>query len=461
MWLLVFFFFAFFMDVQGQQLKWAKVFPLPQTDKLQCIIRDNQFIYAAGSTRRNAPGSSFFKVVIYKINPENGDTIFVKDLGFSGVPYSMTLDQAGRIRFNCEIRAQPWDYPAALILNSEGEILEKDTLRGYPYACTMGKDGSLVVVGSRGRTGFPGQICMYFQRIDANGILQPWVELPFGTKESIADRVEQLPNGNYFISGRFGRKAVSCEVDSVGGNPQYHEWYQTPDSSLISSGYIGLLGKRNWMVAGQAGPCFVGIYDSTKNKTWLKKEVGALAPPLAMKDTSIVFGYASPTPPHNFYYRFGADSSLKWYFNMRDSLTQRGLPGAVYVVSYAFFEDESAVFVGTYNDDIGVPGDTGDDPIFMRIGNVGTPVSVLEKPKSGPLQNETLAPWPNPTGGILYLKQHFDKAEIRLYNLAGKEMGSYKINFAQSIDISAFPQGVYLYRAVIDGKGYSGKVVKK
>jgi hypothetical protein len=457
---LVLFFFTFLNEVKCQQVKWAKVYPLPRTDKIQCVIRDNQFVYAAGSTRRNAPGNSQFKVLIYKFNQENGDTLFVKDLGFSGVPYSMALDQAGRIRFNCEIKSQPWDYPASLVLNSEGEILKKDTLRGIPTACTMGNDGSLVVAGYRGRTGFPGQICMYFQRVGPNGQVDPWVELPFSSFENRADRIEQLPNGNYFISGSSGKRIISCEVDSLGGNPVYHTWYQSPDSSNIWKGNVGRLGVKDWMVGGEGGPSFVGVYDSTRNKIWVKKEVGALAPPLAMKDTSVVFGYRSPTPPHNFFYRFGVDSSLKWYFNMRDSLTSKGLPGAVDVLSYTFFEDESAIFAGTYNQDIGAPTDTQDDPIFMRIANVGTPVSVLSKPKSGPLKNETLAPWPNPTGGTLYLKQHFDKAEIHLYTLSGKEMGGYKIQFAQSIDISAFPKGIYLYRAVIDGKPYSGKIIK-
>jgi hypothetical protein len=297
--------------------------------------------------------------------------------------------------------------------------------------------------------------------MDKYGILDTWKELNPGIPYCEANRVEQLPNGHYFISGTAGKSIISCEVDSLGGNPVYHTWYQSPDSSNIWKGNVGRLGVKDWMVGGEGGPSFVGVYDSTRNKIWVKKEVGALAPPLAMKDTSVVFGYRSPTPPHNFFYRFGVDSSLKWYFNMRDSLTSKGLPGAVDVLSYTFFEDESAIFAGTYNQDIGAPTDTQDDPIFMRIANVGTPVSVLSKPKSGPLKNETLAPWPNPTGGTLYLKQHFDKAEIHLYTLSGKEMGSYTIAFGQAIQVQDYPAGIYLYRAVIDGKAYSGKIVKQ
>ncbi|HRH35880.1 MAG TPA: T9SS type A sorting domain-containing protein, partial [Catalimonadaceae bacterium] len=104
---------------------------------------------------------------------------------------------------------------------------------------------------------------------------------------------------------------------------------------------------------------------------------------------------------------------------------------------------------------------TAEDPLFIKIANVGTPVTSLSKPKPGPLKNETLAPWPNPTGGTLYLKQHFDNAEVRLYNLAGKEVGQYNIHFGQPIDVSAFLAGVYLYRAVIDGKAFSGKIIKQ
>jgi hypothetical protein len=40
-------------------------------------------------------------------------------------------------------------------------------------------------------------------------------------------------------------------------------------------------------------------------------------------------------------------------------------------------------------------------------------------------------------------------------------MGSYTIAFGQAIQVQDYPAGIYLYRAVIDGKAYSGKIVKQ
>jgi hypothetical protein len=142
--------------------------------------------------------------------------------------------------------------------------------------------------------------------------------------------------------------------------------------------------------------------------------------------------------------------------SIKDSLMAMGINNAVNLKCFTFFEDQSAVIAGIVQNPA-----TNRDPIFIKISNIGTPVTSLTKPKKGTLSNETLAPWPNPTGGTLYLKQHFDKAEIHFYSISGKAMGSYKINFAQSIDICSFPQGIYLYRAVIDGKSYSGKIIRQ
>jgi hypothetical protein len=122
---------------------------------------------------------------------------------------------------------------------------------------------------------------------------------------------------------------------------------------------------------------------------------------------------------------------------------------------FNYLDDQSAVAAGVLDN-----GLTYFDPIFLKIANVGTPVTSLSKPKKGPLQNETLAPWPNPSDGTLYLKQHFDKAEIHLYQLSGQEVAQYQIRFGQPIQIHQLPAGLYLYRAVIDGKAFSGKIVK-
>jgi hypothetical protein len=145
---------------------------------------------------------------------------------------------------------------------------------------------------------------------------------------------------------------------------------------------------------------------------------------------------------------------------LKDSLLARSLLGVVQINAFCYFEDQSAVLAGTYRWDGTGTTNTKEDPIFLRISNVGIPVTSLTKPKRGTLSNETLAPWPNPSGGTLYLKQHFDKAEVHFYTVSGREVQTDTVRFGQPIDISSFATGLYMYRAVIDGKPFSGKVVK-
>jgi hypothetical protein len=455
-WMPAMFFFLIDLPCMAQQVQWAKVYPLAKTDNIQCVTRDENHIYAGGNTRRNAPGSSYTKAILYKLGL-NGDTVYVKDLGFTGNISSITTDFLGNIRINgLAMSLVSWDYPFAISATSDGFIFKVDTLRGIPSTCLIGKDSSLVVVGYRGRTGFPGETSMYFQRIQLDGTIDPFIELNPGHPNCRANRVEQLPNGHYLISGFVGSRVASYEVDSVGGNPIFHQWYQTPDLTNFSYGGVGRVGLQNWFVSGDGVNTFVSMYNNSKTKIWKKNENGILAPPQGMKDSTVVFGYSSGFYPYNYFYRFRSDSSLVWFFNMRDSLTQKGLPGGVDFFSYTYFTDESAVFAGTYYES----GTTGNDPFFMRVANVGTPVTSIFKPKRGTLSNETLAPWPNPSGGTLYLKQHFDKAEVHFYTVSGREVQTDTVRFGQPIDISSFAPGLYLYRAVIDGKPFSGKVVK-
>ena len=451
--------------VFAQQVQWAKVYPLGSADYINCVTKDGNYIYAGGRTFRNATLGNYFKAILIKMDLD-GDTLFVRDIGIHGEIKCMTIDFEGMLRLNVEQRyfGPPSAYKNFLIrMTPDGFPIKIDTIPRYSLnACTMGKDSSLIVVGSKRKlNGTVNETSMYFWRMDKNGVLDPWVELNPGHPNCVANRVEQLPNGHYLISGYVGSRVASYEVDSVGGNAVFHQWYQSANLTNMETGYVGRLGEKNWMIGGSGAPDIIGAYDSTKNKIWVRTEQGVQQPPQSMEDGSLVFGYSLATWPLQYFARLRSDSSTVWFFNMRDSLNARGILGSLNINSFAYFEDESAVFAGEISQDDGIPPDTDNDPFFLRISNVGTPVTSLSKPKQGTLSNETLAPWPNPTGGTLFLKQHFDKAEIHFYSISGKTMGSFKINFAQSIDVSSFKSGIYFYRAVIDGKSYSGKVVKQ
>ena len=448
-------------SARGQQIHWVKLYPLEKADQINCITRDENFLYAGGYTYRNAiyfNTTPYHKAIVVKLDL-NGDTIFIKDLGIPGEVTCMALDPYGNLRVN--VRKNSWElnYPMSLSMTPNGFIFKIDTLKRVPRACVMGRDSSLILTGWQARTGFPNDRSMYFSRVQKDGSQDPIIELNPGHPNCVANRVEQLPNGHYLVSGYVDSRIASYDLDEWGLNPDFKEWYQTPDFSNLTAGHVGQLGKKNWMIGAQGNPSVIGALDSLGNKRWLKKENGQIIPPQAIVDQSIVFGYRIGVPPYQVLYRMGIDSSYVWNIAFRDSLVARGFSGNVDLTCFAFLEDESAVIAGNYNG--GTGSSTGQDPFFLRIANIGTPVTSVIKPKKGPLANESLAPWPNPTSGTLYLKQHFDKAEIHIYTIAGKEVGNYKIGFAQPIDISGYSSGVYLYRAIIDGKLYSGKIVKQ
>jgi hypothetical protein len=372
----------------------------------------------------------------------------------------MAFDPYGMIR---AVIKEQYAYSTLYVsISPDGFVFQKDSIqRTEPKACMMGKDSSFVFVGYMDRPGFPADRSMYFQRIQKNGFVDPIVELNPGHPNCVANRVEQLPNGHYLVSGYVGSRIASFELNEDGTNPVFKQWYQTPDLSNLTAGHVGQLGDKSWMIGAQGNPSLLGVYDSLSNKIWLRKENAQVLPPQAMTDQSIVFGFYSGIAPYQALYRIRKDSSFIWNIAFKDSLEARNLLGYADIKSFAFFDDESAVLAGTYRWDGAGSSNTKDDPIFLRISNVGTPVTALSKPKRGTLINETLAPWPNPSGGTLYLKQHFDKAEVHFYTVSGREVQTDTVRFGQPIDISTFAPGLYLYRAVIDGKPFSGKVVRQ
>jgi hypothetical protein len=446
----------------GQQIHWAKLYPLPDFDAVNCITRDALGnMYMGGSSRHRSYIPGFIpRAMMYKLDSE-GDTLFSLWLGIYGEVQAMAVDKQGIVRVAVQKpESSPSDQPQLHLLSvtPEGFIFRRDTISHILYVnhSCIGKDSSWILCGYSFNVINPLNYDTYVQRIKKDGTIEPFITLSNNISEQ-ARRVEQLPNGKYLVSGSGNGKVISYTFNEDLANPQpMQTWYQDLPANPVSFGHVSRINGNRFMVSGQAGPCIVGQVDSLKQKYWLHKQIGTQIPPQAMTDGSVVFGYLTSIGPPNPFYRIGPDSNLIWYISIKDSLIARGIDNAVRLNCFTFFEDESAVIAGVVQNPA-----TSRDPIFIKISNVGTPVTSLSKPKKGPLQNETLAPWPNPSSGTLYLKQHFDKAEVRFYNLSGKEMAQYQIRFGQPIELSALPSGLYLYRAVIDGKSYSGKVVKR
>lgn len=70
--------------------------------------------------------------------------------------------------------------------------------------------------------------------------------------------------------------------------------------------------------------------------------------------------------------------------------------------------------------------------------------------------------FPNPVENMLFVKfQGNKKAEYSIYNLKGESLASGSFTSEKQIDVSGFPQGIYLLKVILDGGVYSEKIVVK
>ncbi|MEI6410158.1 MAG: T9SS type A sorting domain-containing protein [Bacteroidota bacterium] len=96
--------------------------------------------------------------------------------------------------------------------------------------------------------------------------------------------------------------------------------------------------------------------------------------------------------------------------------------------------------------------------LTVNVGTTGT--SIPETLNSLNLQ-------PNPTTGILQLKATFGRmvhAQVEVLNLVGQRIWENHVgeteNLHETIDLSAYPNGLYLVRLTVDGEAVTRKVVK-
>jgi hypothetical protein len=452
-------------NVSGQSIPWVKKHRVFETDMMFSMVKglDNE-IFAGGSSHRfpNFGYNIYNKGFLMKID-QNGDSIFTREFPY-GTIYSMAIDHYGDVRINFLTESLTESVHRRLVLirmTRDGFIYRRDSilsLRGfYPSASIMGKDSSLIIAGTKPRLGFPGQTSMFFLRQQKDGTLDNWVELNPGHPNCRGNHVEQMPNGNYLVSGHVGSRIASYELSPDGSNPVFREWYQSPIFRNFVSGYVKQMPKKGYAMYGLNIPSVTASLDSNYEINWSQKLSGGFIPPECQKDGSILSGYNQL--PYTLW-RLGEDSTPIWHISLVDTLASRGVIWGLNLGLFVYFDDESAILGGTAAND-SLHTNFREDYFFAKITNTGTPLLTLSRPKMGFLANHTLAPWPNPASQTLYLKQTFDLAEIRLVNLRGEEVLKNQVRFGQGIDVSALTPGLYFYHARIDGQTYSGKILKE
>nr|HPI12429.1 hypothetical protein [Catalimonadaceae bacterium] len=363
------------INANCQQIIWAKQYPLPKIDEIKCITQDHEGnIFSGGYTRRGEVMSSYVQSIVYKLNPD-GDTLFSQTMGILGEVRTMAVDPTGTVRvFVRRDDFSPNVLNSHLLsMSTDGFIYKRDTIPTTLYAThsIIGKDSSWIICGFKDSNVNPNFRDMFFQRIQKDGTIDPLVTLNPNHPDCEANRVEQLPNGHYLVSGTVGSRIASYELDEWGLNPVFRQWYQTPNLSYVYEGVVGQAKGKNFVFGSNGSPAFAGLLDSLGTRIWMKKDTGTQIAPQAMSDGSILVGYSQrPKIPHHTFARYGADSSTIWFLNLEDSLSARGLQGYLMLKAYTFFDDQSAVVAATLVQGTVVPY-TDEDPFFIKIANVG------------------------------------------------------------------------------------------
>ena len=258
------------INANCQQIIWAKLYPLPKIDEIKCITQDHEGnIFSGGYTRRGEVMSSYVQSIVYKLNPD-GDTLFSQTMGILGEVRTMAVDPTGTVRvFVRRDDFSPNVLNSHLLsMSTDGFIYKRDTIPTTLYAThsIIGKDSSWIICGFKDSNVNPNFRDMFFQRIQKDGTIDPLVTLNPNHPDCEANRVEQLPNGHYLVSGTVGSRIASYELNEDGTNPVFKQWYQTPDLSNMTSGHVCRINGQRYMIGGEGGPSLVGQFDSLTNK---------------------------------------------------------------------------------------------------------------------------------------------------------------------------------------------------
>lgn len=160
---------------EGQQIIWAKVYPLAKDDLIRSIAKDNfGNMYAAGRTGRavyNPTPDLNQQGFLMKID-SNGDTLFTQYFGQYGEIFSLVVGPNNVVRINYVTTSFVPGQDQRLILiqmSEQGFVFKRDTIpfrAGFqPNTCMIGKDSSLIVAGSIPKTGAASQLSMFFLRV--------------------------------------------------------------------------------------------------------------------------------------------------------------------------------------------------------------------------------------------------------------------------------------------------------
>jgi len=220
----------------------------------------------------------------------------------------------------------------------------------------------------------------------------------------------------------------------------------------IKQGILNTVGMIGGYSTGSSFKFYFGKNDFfTGQRIWGGEQTGGFGPFLMNEDGSILANRSVSFSELQIN-KYGPDSSLIW---SSTSLLSNGYRRALFDMLY--LGNDTGIVVGVqYNQ----TNPTGPFFYIAKFSGVGYPFDPLGI-KQPHLVKKDAFPFPNPTTGLFRLKKEYQKGEIHFFALSGKLMKSEMLVTKGMIDISGFPAGTYFYRAILDGRPHTGKIVKE
>lgn len=458
---------------KGQTIEWAKSYdfgsPGARDEYVDQIIQTEDSSYLAiariGSMGYSAPGQGRQYGLALVHLSKTGDTLFVKNMKVTmseSNSLCKTWDQKLLIAFTMNVDTA---------LGSKMRVYKTDyagnTIWMYPFIGQSWQDAFIrkviptrddgaFVVGEANSI-FPGSWRDGFlAKINFFGQLEWSLRYTDASYTSI-NNMEEMPDGNYLLSGSAGQRIWSCVVDSTGFQLSDKTWFKSHETGgMINTGVKQGHGAQSYYAFGEHTSRRTAVvkYDQNGDSVWVKRNTWVGRPP----NISLDGGYARAEGyiQGNYYFsKYASDSSNLWRILLTDF---QSTPIGIACIAYDGLG--SAVLAGYKNN--GTPN--RDDMYLIKVSNVGYPVDPLSAKGKVVTQNPKgpeLVAYPNPCQQFFYLQGIKGKTKVALYNLQGALLQSYTIGPTEAIPAWKLSPGIYVWKAEVGGKVFTGKMIKE
>lgn len=458
--------------VWGQTIEWARSFDLgipgkrdEYVDKIlqsedssyMAIARISKFGYSS-----QANGRQYGLALIHL--SKTGDTLSIKNMNVNmseSNSLAKTWDQRLLIAFsmnedtmlNAKMRVYKTDYAGNVIWMYP--FVGQEWTWAFMKKVIPTRDDGCFVVGEA-RSIFPGSFRDGFlAKINFLGQLE-WSLRYTDAEFTSLNNIEEMADGNYILSGSAANRIWSCVVDSTGYQLSEKTWFQNPTGVMAATGIKQGINQGFYAFGAYNGTVpksIVQRYDSDTILIFQRTDNMQVFDPI---EISLDGGYVRQELPYiggsRLIKRSGTGDSI-WSVVV-------GSPVGVGLRSIAYDGLGSAVLAGAKIN----PNPNGTDMYFIKVSNVGYPVDPLstkENLESKKAKVPDMVAYPNPCQQFFYLQGIKSKTKVALYNLQGQRLQTYSIHPNDAIPAWKLHPGVYVWKAEVGGKVFTGKMIKE